>query len=488
MFLSLDGTGTLYQQLLRALKRSIADGRLAPGSQLPATRELAHDLGISRNTVIAAYELLRAERLAVGHGRTGIFVAPGGAGSAPGGLRLQPPRAPRGSPVHVEEPSRYAARLRNLPPLPMPRRAPGVEIDLQYGEPMTNVALFNAWSRSLSFAAGHVQGGYPRANGLLELRAQIASYLGRRRGVVCDADDVIVVNGTQQAFSLLARVLLDEGDVAVIEEPGYALAAHCLAAHGAQLLPVPVDGDGLVTALLPQPPKPPAKLIAVTPSHQFPLGVALTLDRRKALLQYANSQSAWIVEDDYDGEFGFEGRMLPALRSLDSADRVIYVGSFSKTVLPALRLGYIVCPRALRNDLVLARRLADIGSSGVDQCALAHFMASGAYERHLQRTALELRRRRHALATGLARHCAAQVVLQDSGAGMHAVAWLPGFDAARLRSLIARAEQQGLGLHGLAAHYASPPAMQGLLLGFANASVAQIRLATRRLGQCLAGP
>jgi GntR family transcriptional regulator/MocR family aminotransferase len=216
--------------------------------------------------------------------------------------------------------------------------------------------------------------------------------------------------------------------------------------------------------------------------------VALTLDRRKALLQYANSQSAWIVEDDYDGEFGFEGRMLPALRSLDSADRVIYVGSFSKTVLPALRLGYIVGPRALRNDLVLARRLADIGSSGVDQCALAHFMASGAYERHLQRTALELRRRRHALATGLARHCAAQVVLQDSGAGMHAVAWLPGFDAARLRSLIARAEQQGLGLHGLAAHYASPPAMQGLLLGFANASVAQIRLATRRLGQCLAGP
>ncbi|HZF80345.1 MAG TPA: aminotransferase class I/II-fold pyridoxal phosphate-dependent enzyme, partial [Rubrivivax sp.] len=246
MFLSLDGTGTLYQQLLRALKGSIADGRLAPGAQLPATRELAHDLGISRNTVIAAYELLRAERLAVGHGRSGIFLAHGGAGSAAGGPPLQPAQAPRASPVHVEEPSRYAARLRSLPPLPMPRRAAGVEIDLQYGEPMTNVALFNAWSRSLSFAASHVQGGYPRANGLLELRAQIASYLGRRRGVVCDADDVIVVNGTQQAFSLLARVLLDEGDVAVIEEPGYALAAHCLAAHGAQLLAVPVDGDGLV--------------------------------------------------------------------------------------------------------------------------------------------------------------------------------------------------------------------------------------------------
>ncbi|HLL17798.1 MAG TPA: PLP-dependent aminotransferase family protein, partial [Rubrivivax sp.] len=399
-----------------------------------------------------------------------------------------PFRPSTAAPVHVEEPSRYAARLRSLPPLPLTRGRKELQIDLQYGEPMTSVVLFNAWSRSLSFAAAHVQGQYPAAQGLPELRVQIAGYLGRRRGVVCDADDVIIVNGTQQAFSLLARVLLDEGDLAVIEEPGYALAAQCLAAHGAQLVPVPVDRDGLNTALLPRAPQSPAKLIAVTPSHQFPLGVALTLARRKALLHYADEHRAWIVEDDYDGEFGFEGRMLPALRSLDTTGRVIYVGSFSKTVLPALRLGYIVCPRALRNDMVSARRLADMGSSGVDQCALAHFMASGAYDRHLQRTALELRRRRQALAQGLARHCAGRVQLHDAGAGMHAVAWLPGFDAARLRALISLAQQRGIGLHGLAGHYASPPAEQGLLLGFANASVAQIRLATSRLGQCLLDP
>jgi GntR family transcriptional regulator / MocR family aminotransferase len=471
MYLSLDGNGELYGQLLRALKRAILDGRLPSGTRLPATRQLAEQLGLSRNTVLAAYELLATEHLAVARGGSGTYVADG------------VPRAGRRSvAMHVEEPSRYAVRLRQLPHLPLPMRKDGVRIDLQYGEPMTDVALFTAWNRSLSYAAARAQARYPEVQGLAALRAEIARYLGRRRGVVCEADDIIVVNGAQQAFSLLARVLLDEGDRVVVEDPGYALATHCFAAHGARLVPVAVDADGLDTAGLP---RDKVKLIAVTPSHQFPLGVSMSLPRRMELLRHALRSRSWIVEDDYDGEFGFEGRMLPALRSLDLDDRVIYVGTFSKTVLPSLRLGYIVCPRALRRDMLLAKRLADIASGGIEQGALAHFMASGAYDRHLRRTAIELRRRRRALADGVSKHCPAGVELQDSGTGMHMVAWLPGMSGAGLRALTAAAEKRGLGLHVLDGHYAAPPARHGLLLGFASASVPQIRVATRLLGECL---
>jgi GntR family transcriptional regulator / MocR family aminotransferase len=471
MFLDLDGRGELYLQLLRALKRAILDGRLASGSRLPATRALADELGLSRNTVLAAYGLLCAEHLAIARGGSGTFVG-----------EVMPREHRRPAVEHVPEPSRYAARLRRLPPLPLPMPRAGLRIDLQYGEPMTDLALFTAWGRSLSHAAAHAQTRYPHPQGLPELRSEIARHLSRRRGVVCDADDVIVVNGTQQAFALLARVLLDEGDGVVVEDPGYALASQCFAAHGATVMPVKVDDAGLDTGRLPADN---VKLIAVTPSHQFPLGVALSLPRRMELLQFAARTHAWIVEDDYDGEFGFEGRMLPALRSLDLDGRVIYVGTFSKTILPSLRLGYIVCPRSLRSDLLLAKRLADIASSGIDQSALSHFMSTGGYDRHLRRTSLELRRRRKALVDGLTKHCSDQIELQDSGTGMHMIAWLPGLNATGLRSLISAAEQLGLGLHGLNGHYASPPPRSALLLGFAGASVPQIRVAARALANCL---
>ncbi|HEY0858847.1 MAG TPA: PLP-dependent aminotransferase family protein [Albitalea sp.] len=472
MYLTLDGQGELYRQLLRALKQAILDGLYAGGTRLPATRDLAADLRVSRNTVLAAYELLCAEGLAVARGGSGTFVAD----AVPSRTR------PRHAARRRDEPSRYAARLRGLPPLPLPAPRAGLRVDLQYGEPMTNAALLTAWSKSLSYAVARTRTGYPATQGVRELREQLAAWLGRRRGVICEPDDLIVVNGTQQALSLLARVLLDEGDRVAVEDPGYALASQCFAAHGANVLPVPVDGQGLRTALLPQQK---VKLAYVTPSHQFPLGISMSLARRMELLQHAARVGCWIVEDDYDGEFGFEGRMLPALRSLDRDDRVVYVGTFSKTILPSLRLGYIVCPQALRRDVLLAKRLADFASPGIEQVALAHFMSSGAYERHLRRASLELRRRRRALVDGLSRHCGGRVVVENTGAGMHLVAWLPGLDRAVLQRLIDAAAERGIGLHGLDGHYASTPPGSALLVGFANASVAQIGLATRVLAQCL---
>ena len=472
MFLTLDGEGELYLQLLRALKAAVREGRLSAGTRLPATRALAAQLGLSRNTVVTAYEQLCAEHLAVARTGSGTFVTDA---VAPHRQR------PQAQPVAAQ--SAYAARLRRLPALPLPTRRRDLPIDFQYGEPLTHPALFTSWSRALTHAASRAQPGYPAPQGSPLLRAQIAAYLGRRRGFACEADDIVIVNGTQQAFAVLARVLLDEGDRVVVEDPGYALAKHCLIAHGAALVPVPVGADGLDVARLPA--APPAKMIVVTPSHQFPLGVTLSLPSRQALLRHAARHGSWIVEDDYDGEFGFEGRLLPALRALDAGDRVIYVGSFSKTILPSLRLGYIVCPRGLRGDILLAKRTMDVASSGIEQQALARFMASGAFDRHLSRTALELRRRRQALNDGLAASCGQRLVVRDSGAGMHLVAWLPGFDAAAVRSLIAEAEQRGLGLHSLAPHYESTPAMQALLIGYAATSVSQIHEATRLLGKCL---
>ncbi|MDE2398477.1 MAG: PLP-dependent aminotransferase family protein [Burkholderiales bacterium] len=471
MLLVLDGSGELYRQLGRALRTAMAEGRLAAGSRLPSTRELALQLGLSRNTVLAAYELLRAERMIEARTGRGSFVA-----AAPA-RRGAPP-----APVEpLPAPSMRAARQRALPPLPLPWRQPGVRIDLQYGEPLTHVAVFTAWSRCLAQAAAHLEPGYVQAQGRPELRAQIAAYLSRRRGLVCTAGDIVVVHGTQRAISLLARVLVDPGQTVVVEEPGYALARQALFAHGAAVRALPVDAQGLVVERLAGVD---ARLILVTPSHQFPLGVAMSLERRRALLRHAHEHAALIVEDDYDGEFGIGAGALPTLSALDGQGRTIHVGTFSKSLLPSLRLGYIVCPPGLRRDLVQAKRLEDISCAALEQQALARFMAGGGFERHLRRTALELRRRRSALVEGL-RGLGERVRVQDSGSGMHLLAWLPGLDASALAMLIDDARRCGLALHPLSAHYEQPPAEQALLLGFACASAAQIREAVGILGACL---
>jgi GntR family transcriptional regulator/MocR family aminotransferase len=471
MYLELDGAGERYRQLLRALKAAMRDGRLPPGTRLPSSRQLAADLGLSRNTVVAAYELLCAEGLAECRRGTGTFVRGARPVAAP--LRVATVPAP---PV-----SRYAARLRGLPPLRGLRHGSAVAVDLQYGEPLTNPPLLEAWRRCLSQAAPHTPPGYPPAQGLPELREQIAAHLARRRGLPCDPAHVVVVAGTQQAITLLARLLADEGDAIALEAPGYALTAHALRAHGARVHEVPVDGDGIDVARLPAGP---LRFVVVTPSHQFPTGSVMSLARRHELLRQAVRRGLWIVEDDYDGEFGFETGALPALGALDGGERVIHVGSFSKSMFPALRLGYVVCPPALLADLVRAKRLADMGCSALEQAAMARFMAGGRFERHLRNAAAELRRRRRALWAGLDAHCAGHVEVRRCDAGMHAVARLPAFDDTLLEQLVLRARERGLGLHPLPrdAGIADVPR---LLLGFAGVSVRQIAAATRRLGECL---
>jgi len=471
MYLELDGQGPLHTQLSRALREAILDGRLRPGARLASTRVMCRELGLSRTTVLAAYEQLRAEGVICGKVGSGSYVNATLAGST----------APA-APASLEPPSRYARRMRESLQRPVVPMRTALRYHMQYGAPLLNPALTTAWSRELAHAARYTDPHYPDAQGLLPLREAVCDYLARRRGVRVDASRVLIVNGTQQALTLTARVLLDEGDPVALEEPRYFGAYHVYRAHGAALLPVPVDAEGLVCRRLPDTPP---RLVFVTPSHQFPSGAVMSLRRRVELLRYAQRHACWIVEDDYDSEFRYDVHPLPALRAMDEHDRVIYVGTFSKALLGSLRLGYMVLPAALGDDFRRAKWLDDMGSSSIEQAALANFMQSGAFERHLRRASQMLKTRRAALIDALRRHAGDYLEINDSHAGMHLVAWLRGMDHAQCDALIEYALSQGLGLHAIAPSYFSPPPRAGLLLGYAGLSVAELQAAAALLGHCL---
>ena len=472
IYLELDGQGEMYRQVHRALRRAIAQGRLVAGARLPSTRALANQLGVARNTILTAYELLCAEHLAVSRVGSGTYIQRQG-------LRPRMEAVPRS----VKPPSAYAARLRETDTRWILEDRPVARFNLQYGSPVVDMGLFTAWGRALAHAAERTDAGYPPTQGLLALRQEVAAYLGRRRGLPCSPDDIVIVNGTQQALSLLARLLIDEGDQVALEDPSFKLVRNAFAAHGARLAYVPVDRDGLRPDRLPTEA---FKLLYTTPSHQYPSGARLSLDRRRTLIDAAAERDFWIVEDDYDGEFGQPGTLQPALSALDPHGRAIYVGTFSKVLLPSIRLGFIVVPPALKDDLLKAKLLLDIASSGIDQAALASFMKTGAFERHLRQAAAELRRRRRALVEGVNRWCSGEVKLDDTGAGMHCVAWLPEFQRSETLRLVELARSLSVAIQSIHTQYrAHAPPSEGLLLGFASVSPAQIREALRRLGECI---
>ena len=370
--------GPLYRRVYHALKVLIRDGRLAPGARLPSTRELAADLRVSRNTVMLAYEQLLAEGYVVTRDRSTTSVA-----------NAQPatrPRASSPSRSAVSAPlSAYARRLTRL--LPAPPASTGrsrLRYDFRYGEPPVDEFPREIWRRLLGARARRAARGalgYASPAGYPPLRVALAEYLKRARGIVCEPEQIVITSGSQQGFDLAARVLLDPGDVAVVEEPHYPGVTIPFEAAGARLARVPVDADGLQTSRLP----PRARLAYVTPCHQFPTGVIMPLERRLALLAWAARASAWIVEDDYVSEFRYEGHPLEALQSLDRDGRVVYVGTFSKTLFPALRLAYLVLPPALVPAFVAAKWAADRFSATLGQEALTDFLTTGQFERYLRR-------------------------------------------------------------------------------------------------------
>ena len=477
MHLQLDGLGPLHGQLTRALRAAMIDGRLGSGSRLPPTRVLAREFGLARNTVLSAYDQLRAEGFISGRVGSGSYVAtPLSAQQASQTTLQEDPAA-----IGLSARARRARRFHDHDNIPG-RTIPGMRHAFQYGVPLVNPALTTAWARALSHAARYTPPDYPRTQGLPALREAVCDYLARHRGIQATPEDVLVVAGTQQALSLTARVLLDAGDLAAIEEPHYSAIRTILQVHGARVRAVPVDDEGLCCGVLEDAPP---RLCCVTPSHQFPAGAVMSLPRRMALLEHAERHGSWIFEDDYDGEFRYDSRPLAALRSLDGQGRVVYVGTFSKALFPALRLGYLLMPRALRRDFIAAKWLEDFGSPAIEQAALAGFMADGGFERHLRRASRALEARRAALLGGLRDCSRGRLEIVDSRAGMHLVAWLRGRSRAEGDALVALARARGLGLYSIAPYYLEPPDRAGLLMGYAGLSPLEIADALVVFSECL---
>lgn len=472
MLLELDGHGPHYSQLTRAMKSAISSGRLVAGSRLPPTRVLAEELGVSRITALTAYEQLRAEGYIVGRVGSGSFVSDSHANPMPAHETTVRTIAPS---------SRYAKRARQLADWSIGANRSDLRLEMQFGRLQANPTLGTIWGRELAWAATHTKLNYGSIQGQPALREQICDYVARYRGIRTSPDRILIVGGTQQAIALASRVLLDEGDEVAVEDPHYFSAWQQFGAHGASLLSIPTDSDGLDCSALPEHAP---RLLVVTPSCQFPTGSTLPMARRKELLQYAQARGCWILEDDYDSELHYDSAPLPALRSLDDGDRVIYVGTFSKVMFGALRLGYMVLPEALCNDFINAKYLSDRGSPAIQQNALAHFMAEGGFERHLRYVTRELGARRRKLIEGLHQHVGDRIRIMDAHAGMHVTVWLPNYDHAQVDALIEDAHDRGLGLYSIAPHYRERPAIPGLILGYCGLSKAQLQEATQLLGEC----
>lgn len=471
--------GPLYRRIYLALKTSIRDGRLNPGARLPSTRTLAGDLGVSRNSVILAYEQLAAEGYVVNRDRSAAAVAqtqaPYRAVSAPRPAKIARPA--------LSGYGRFLLQRLPVPPSSSYVSRPGLRYDFRYGRPSAHDFPREVWRRLLAerVRRGSSEStGYGPPSGYEPLRFALKDYIGRARGITCDLDQIVIVSGSQQAFDICARLLIDPGDAVAIEEPHYPGLTLPFAAAGARLIQVPVDGEGLDPARLPLP-NAGARAVCVSPCHHFPTGVVMPMVRRMALLEWAQRSGAWIVEDDYASELRYIGRPIEALRALDRNDRVIHVGTFSKTLLPALRLAYVVLPRPLVAPFVAAKWLADRYTAMLGQEVLADFIAGGHFERYLRRACARNAARRQVLVDSLEQHFGDRIEITGENAGVHLLVWFKGIKPHNLASVIARAERSGVGLYSAAPFYAVSPNRAGLLFGYASLTETEIRAGIRKL-------
>jgi len=454
------------------LRQGILSGTFRAGDRLPSTRDLAEQLGISRTVVLRAYEQLLAEGFAGSRGGSGTYVFEGLGGSRP--KRLEKPANLRLS--------LYGSAAAGVAPIvDFPgRRSVPLRYDFAYGRCDVATFPFEMWRRILlrhSRKAPVRELDYAAAGGSFALREAISVHLRRSRAVICDPSQVIVVNGSQQALDLVARVLIERGDPIAIENPQYQGAREVLRAAGARLQPVPVDREGLNPAKLPKN----ARIAFVTPSHQFPTGAILPLTRRLALLAWARSKDAIVVEDDYDGEFRYEGQPLESLQGLDGDGRVIYVGTFSRTVFPALRIGYLIAPKSLVPAFTSAKWLCDRHTATLEQQVLAEFITTGMYERHLRRVRRSNAARRHALLDAIHKYLGDCVEVTGDGAGAHVVLW-PSKGISE-EAVIHRAASRGVGIYGISRYFLTRPSRTGLMLGYSRMNEEEIQEGIRRLGE-----
>ncbi|WP_267925122.1 PLP-dependent aminotransferase family protein [Pseudomonas anguilliseptica] len=469
----LDPQRGLARQLYQALRERILDGRLQSRTRLPASRDLANLLGISRNTVTRAFDQLYAEGYIEGRIGAGTYVAELNAAKRP---------APAQPLVSTQSPALELLHKHHLnPPLSGAPRA------FRVGVPAFDLFPFETWARlSARFwrKPSPARLGYGDPAGDWQLRELIAAYLRNSRGLHCDPAQIVVTNGAQQAISLCAQLLVSPGARVAVENPGYRAAGHALAIAGAQLCGVAVDGEGLDVPALAQ--LEDCRLVYVTPSHQYPTGVTLSLARRLQLLEWAERHNGLIIEDDYDGEYRYSGTPLAPLAALDRQGRVLYVGTFCKIAFPALRLGYLVLPPALA-EAFAQRRALDMRHSEIGtQAVMAEFIAAGHFQRHIRRMRTAARSRRDALLAGWPEHVPGCAPLPAVDAGLHLCVRVDSL--ARERELISAAERVGVEISALSSYWlpgSSTPEDQraGLVLGFVAVPEAQINEALAALRQ-----
>jgi len=466
------------RQLAAALRAAIAEGRLGAGARLPSTRALAGELGLARSTIVAVFEQLAAEGYIAAQPGSGYFVPVGFAAAGARGPDEPAVRvaARPGSGAGSRPLSHRGARLREL--AIEPRGAPR---PFQLGHADIDARLVATWKR----LASHALSGRSRLNwdygdpqGEPVLRQAIADYLAAARGVRCRPEQIVLTSGTQQGLSLAAQVLLDPGDAAWVEDPCYRAALDILRAAEARIVPVPVDEEGLDVGAAPKGAGTP-RLVYTTPSRQYPLGMAMPLARRMALLAWAEAAGAWIIEDDYESEFQKPAQMLPSLQGLDRAGRVIYLGTFSKLVFPALRLGYAVLPEDLVRPFAAARHLADRQGSSLPQAIMTEFMLGGHFARHLKLMRQVYAERQQFLIDEAARRLGGALEMRPQGCGMYLTAGLPsGWSD---RAVAAGLAVAGIGALALSALTLATPRPPALVLGTAGHSEAAIARAVERM-------
>jgi GntR family transcriptional regulator / MocR family aminotransferase len=467
---------TIYE----ALKAQIEEGVYGLGARLPSTRMLAVELGASRTTVGAAYEQLAAEGYidtSQGrHARVSTRLAP-----APSSNR----RLHRSKPARL---SRLAGLIASFQGPPV--QAERLEVDFRNGEVAASDFPLAAWRHALKTASRQRQGSlrYGDPQGMIELRSALQAYLWRGRSLRCEVEQIIVVNGSQQGLDLCARLLLDPGDRFIIEDPCYVSARQLFQTAGAIAIEIPVDHEGMQTAGLNEIRQ--ARLCYVTPSHQFPLGGVLTAPRRQQLLAWAERAGAYVVEDDYDGEFRYDIRPIPPLQALDHGANVIYLGTVSKTLSPLLRLGYLVVPGGLVDAFSAAKRLADRHAPALEQLALAELIGTGAYERHIRRARRRNADRRATLLQALSHGFGNAVTIEGSEAGLHVVVWFNGLSSDQEGRLAGAAQEAGVGIYPITPLYSEGKRPKqsrraGFVVGYAALDGRAIRRGVMLLAKAL---
>ncbi|CAN7222027.1 PLP-dependent aminotransferase family protein [Rhizobium rhizogenes] len=471
------GARRIYEEL----KAQIANGIYASGSPMPSTRSLAAELGVARSTVTIAYEQLLSE---------GFIESKQGARTRVAMLRpveSLPERA-TSTAASGRRLSAYGERLQVLPHPPQynPSR---LIADFRYGDLAASDFPTLLWKRAVDDTVKRRRDrlAYDDPRGSLALRTALQAYLWRARGIRCELDQIIIVNGSQQGLDLCTRLLVDPGDAVVVEDPCYAMARHVFSAIGAIVVPVPADQEGLKTSLLPAID---TRLAFVTPSHQFPLGGVMPIGRRNELLAWSRKCGAYVIEDDYDGEYRYDIAPIPPLQTLGGADNVIYLGTLSKTLSPTLRIGYMVVPQELGDAFAAAKRLTDRHSPQLEQEAAAALIATGAYERHVRRTRRRNAARRATLLAALRAKLGDRLTIVGADAGLHVIVWCNTISASEESQLIERARLAGIGLYPVTPTYAAAdapyrPDRAGFIIGYASLDEHQIERGVDALARVL---